>query len=133
MTFDERRDRALALMARTPVPRRRYAPPVFEFFWRLGIQAPPPHFGGGWFWQLSNVLVIAIAVMPASAIRGGGLGTWFVGLVAVGLVTATVVARGYARDAERLELPSWEDLNGDVTGRGSILGLEHPVRPDRDR
>lgn len=87
-----------------------------------------------WLWQLSNLLVLAVAMTPSSAIRSGGPGAWFAGLVAVGLLVAMVVGRGYAREAERLELPSWADLNGEQAGgrRGSILRLEAPDRPDRD-
>ena len=48
MTFAERRDHALTLMAHTDVAPSRYAPPFYRWLWRLGVQIPPPHFAGAW-------------------------------------------------------------------------------------
>ena len=38
MTFAERRDHALTLMAHTDVAPSRYAPPFYRWLWRLGAQ-----------------------------------------------------------------------------------------------
>ncbi len=47
MTFAERRDHALALMAHTGVAPSRYAPPFYRWLWRLGAANPATAFRGG--------------------------------------------------------------------------------------
>ncbi|MGL5389641.1 MAG: DUF6404 family protein [Serratia sp. (in: enterobacteria)] len=52
MTFDEKKQQALALMAEKKMWRSNYAPPLMRLLWKLGVQIPPPPFMP--FWQ--NVL-----------------------------------------------------------------------------
>ena len=52
MTFEEKKQRALALMAEKKMWRSNYAPPLLRLLWKFGIQIPPPPFMP--FWQ--NVL-----------------------------------------------------------------------------
>lgn len=48
MTFDEKKERALALMAEKKMWRCNYAPPFLRLLWRLGVQIPPPPFMSFW-------------------------------------------------------------------------------------
>lgn len=44
MTFDEKKERALALMAEKKMWRSNYAPPISHLLWKCGVQIPPPPF-----------------------------------------------------------------------------------------
>ena len=46
MTFAERRDHALTLMAHTDLAPSRYAPPLYRWLWRRRLPIRPPHFAG---------------------------------------------------------------------------------------
>lgn len=48
MTFDEKKQRALALMAEKKMWRSNYAPPILRLLWKLGAQIPPPPFMPFW-------------------------------------------------------------------------------------
>ena len=48
MTFAERRDHALTLMAHTDLAPSRYAPPLYRWLWRGGLPIRQPHFAGAW-------------------------------------------------------------------------------------
>ena len=40
------------------------------------------------------------------------LGAGLLASAAVAVIARVLIARGYAREAERLDLPAWEDLDG---------------------
>jgi hypothetical protein len=44
MESNARRTAALNLLAATGMWRSNYAPPALRLLWRLGVDAPPPHF-----------------------------------------------------------------------------------------
>lgn len=48
MTFDDKKERALALMAEKQMWRSNYAPPLLRLLWRCGVQIPPPPFAPFW-------------------------------------------------------------------------------------
>lgn len=48
MTFDKKKERALALMAEKKMWRSNYAPPLLRLLWTLGAQIPPPTFMPFW-------------------------------------------------------------------------------------
>ncbi|CAI1706738.1 Uncharacterised protein [Serratia fonticola] len=56
MTFDEKKERALALMAEKKMWRSNYAPPLLRLLWKFGVQIPPPPFMSFWL----NVLCFGV-------------------------------------------------------------------------
>lgn len=48
MTFDEKKQRAIALMEEKKMWRSNYAPPFMRLLWKLGVQIPPPPFMPFW-------------------------------------------------------------------------------------
>ncbi|MFN3067444.1 DUF6404 family protein [Serratia sp. J2] len=48
MKFDEKKERALALMAEKKMWRSNYAPPLLRLLWKFGVQMPPPPFMPFW-------------------------------------------------------------------------------------
>ena len=132
MTFDERRDRALALMAQTDVPLARYAPPFHRWLWRRGLPVPPPHFAKAWPTELWVPLLILSLSLPNDALHSP-LGRVLLVSFGAGILARLTVGRRYAREAERLELQAWDELEQlDERRRpGSILGLDEDHRDDR--
>jgi len=132
MTFAERRDHALTLMAHTDVAPSRYAPPFYRWLWRLGVQIPPPHFAGAWPTEVNLVTVLFILSAQREALHNP-VGVGLLAVVGAAVLVRLVIARRYAREAERLDLPAWQEL-GQVVERprhGSILGLDEDHRDDR--
>jgi Family of unknown function (DUF6404) len=132
MTFHERRDRALDLMAQTEVAPSRYAPAFYRWLWRLGLQIPPPHFAGAWPTEV-NLVTMLLAFSAQREAYHNPLGGGLMAVVAAAVMVRLVIARRYAREAERLDLPAWHELGQVVERRrpGSILGLGEDHREDR--
>jgi hypothetical protein len=131
MTFDQRRDRALALMAQTDVAPSRYAPAFYRWMWRRRLAIRPPHFAGAWPAEVNVVLILLAVGLPRDALHSP-LGAGLLASAGVAVIARVLIARRYAREAERLDLPAWEDLDG-AEGRprpGSILRLEQQDHRD---
>lgn len=69
MTFNEKKERALALMAEKKMWRSNYAPPISRLLWKCGVQIPPPPFASFWL----NVLCFGGSMCPL-----WGLFMWFI-------------------------------------------------------
>ena len=125
MTFDERRDRALTLMEDTGVPSLAYEPPLHRLLWRFGVEVPPPHFGGVWPARLQMALAGIVFAHGVSQMLGL---PWPVAAVGLALLFGGTAGTQYARQAEALGLPSWDEVDRvDVRLRPrSILGLDSP-------
>jgi hypothetical protein len=44
MSSNPKREAAIKILASTGIWRSSYAPPLLRLLWRLGFDAPPPHF-----------------------------------------------------------------------------------------
>jgi membrane associated rhomboid family serine protease len=111
MTALQRRQAALALLARTGIWPSNYAPPLFHLLWRMGINVPPPHFigsgyivivGGGFFGALMTLLTRPM--MPMS------LGGTLLQAAVAGLAFGLFMAGYYAYGRSRHRLPRWHAL-----------------------
>lgn len=115
MTSDSRRTKAFAILANTGILRSNYEPPYVRMLWRLGFDAPPPHFvpflriavmAGLWFGlafgMIMWLLVWARQGVPAAfaASLAGGAGVFF------GLAMAAY----YAHGRRKYRLPDWNSL-----------------------
>ncbi|MTV39324.1 DUF6404 family protein [Duganella radicis] len=112
--FQRKKEAALALLRRTSITQRNYAPPTFPFLWRLGVQVPPPHFIG--FFPLVLIMGLPFGFC--------GLGLYMMDLgdkdFNIGAATALVLLvtaffgggiSFYYRTSARLHrLPAWKDL-----------------------
>ena len=114
VNFDRKRDRALALLARTGMMRSNYLPPTFPFLWRCGVRLPPPHF-------LSFVGVVLVTGLPFGvcwiglcmlSFENGTLAVTTELLVFVLAIAlpGTAFASYYASGRKRFRLPKWSDL-----------------------
>jgi branched-subunit amino acid transport protein len=96
-------------------------PPVFRFFWALGIKLPPPAF-------LSSVSVAILFAISYATLVGLGLSLlWPFALVDSGIPTQILIWLGptaglilgvsmavyYRRAKNKLRLPSWQDYADD--------------------
>lgn len=117
MTFRDKRDAALALLADRGVRRDTAAPPWYRLYWRLGLPVPPPHFQS----VVGAALVHAAFLWPLIAATGvttlvvttGGPGSpvVYVGLGLVGLLNGLILGFQYRLRARRLGLPRWRDFD----------------------
>ena len=126
MTFEERLDRARTLLSQTRLPRLRGEPLEHRLFWRLGVRVRPPHFGFDWRGQVTPVAMSTWFLLVTDALRGVPLAAALAVWLLVSAILIAVFARDYAREAERLGLPSWEELDRvevPILPRRSILGL----------
>lgn len=116
MTFQERKNRALALMEEKKMWRSNYAPPQHRLLWRWGIKLPPPPFTPFWLNFLYfgiNFGVIWGIVMWCVDWRIEGCGA----LVALqrsteaGLMFGLAMALFHAWRKYANNLPDWKDLH----------------------
>ena len=132
MTFAERRDRALALMAQTDVAPSRYAPAFYRWLWRRRMPIRPPHFAKAWPDEVNMVITLLAVGLPRDTLHNP-VGVGLLAVVGAAVLVRLVIARRYAREAERLDLPAWHEIGQVVErpSRGSILGLNENHRDDR--
>ncbi len=119
MTASEKREAALALLAKTGIWPSNYAPPAFHVLWRLGVNVPPPHFigfftivifTGGLFGALMTLFLAPTldlsfhGALLYAASTGGAFGL--------------AMACYYAYGRRRHDLPRWSEL-GPASGPGT--------------
>jgi hypothetical protein len=130
MTFDERRRRALALMAETPVPGHRCAPPLHRLLWRFGVAVRPPHFGGVWPVRIQSGLIVAFFLSSMEMLRDAGPAIWATVTIVLAALAGLGVGREYAAEAHRFGVPRWDDVDRVEPGQrpvpqpGRILRLD---------
>lgn len=115
MTFEERRQRAIAVLNRHGIPQHTSEPVQLRLFRKLGMQVRPLHFES--FWR--TTLVSALWFGPFWALimwffswrkDGGSPLVYLLATAASGLVYGLVMASIYAWSRKKYRLPSWESL-----------------------
>jgi len=115
MTFEERRQRAMAVLRRHGIPQHTSEPVQLRLFRKLGMQVRPLHFES--FWR--TTLVSALWFGPFWALI-----MWFIrwredgthpalaalGAVICGLCYGLAMAGVYAWSKKKYKLPSWDSL-----------------------
>ena len=114
--FEAKRERALKLLDATGIRRSNYCPPLLRLLWRLGVQAPPPHFAG--FGATAGVAGAFFAVVWGSIMwfvmwRSTGLSPTSALLAAVsaGALFGLFMSAYYAYGRKKHKLPDWDSLN----------------------
>lgn len=54
MTFEQKKERAIAIMVNKKMWRSNYAPPLLRGLWRLGLKIPPFPFAS--FWLITGIM-----------------------------------------------------------------------------
>jgi hypothetical protein len=113
MTHDEKIQYLIKDLGQKGVGPYTVAPPFYRLLWRLGIQAPPPHFGGFLvpaLWMGAAFGIIWGIFMWFTFWRGQMDPTTAVGTsVLAGCLFGGVMASYYQRQRKKLALPRWED------------------------
>ena len=121
MKSNPRREAALRLLAATGLKRSNYEPPLLRLLWRLGVDAPPPHFAS----FVGNALVAGVffgsiwgflmwlflwrqQAVPATAP--------IVLTVVAGLFFGIAMAGYYAFGQRKYKLPSWHSMRTENAG-----------------
>ena len=114
MTFEQRRDAALALLDGVGVARMWSTPLYTRLLWALGLRVPPPHFAG----VLANFLWIGgygLVVMMIGcwwvvwSKRGASLES-VLAAASFPIIFGLVYALAYHRVRRRLRLPAWSEM-----------------------
>lgn len=115
MHFEERRQRAMAVLRRHGIPQHSSEPVQLRLFRKLGMEVRPLHFES--FWR--TTLVSSLWFGPFWALfmwffrwREEGMGLHMAVLAAliVGLCFGLSMAAYYAWVRRKHKLPSWESL-----------------------
>ncbi len=112
--FDRKRDRALALLARTGIMKRNYLPPTYPILWRLGLEVPPPHFLS--FWNLLLITGLPFGIcwiglcLGSFEAHGLDMTLAVLGFVIVVGAPGAVFASYYTAGRKRFRLPKWSEL-----------------------
>ena len=54
MSFEKKKERAIAIMDRKKMWRSNYAPPLLRLLWKMGFKIPPLPFAS--FWQITLLM-----------------------------------------------------------------------------
>jgi hypothetical protein len=121
MESNPKREAALRLLSATGMKRSNYEPPLLRLLWRLGVDAPPPHFASfganalvagiffGSCWGMSMWLFLwrqQAAPITVSLLSS----------VLAGLLFGIAMATYYAYGRRKYNLPSWHSLRAEVAG-----------------
>lgn len=115
MSFERKKERALAIMESKNMWRSNYAPPLLRGLWKLGLKIPPLPFAS--FWQITLVLGLAFDAV-------WGLIMWFTTWQRLGVEPLDAVIRStitgiffgvltaafHAWRKKANGLPDWKDL-----------------------
>ena len=107
---------ALQLLAKTGIWRSSYEPPLLRLLWRLGVNAPPPHF--------ANFGSTALFMGAGFGVLWGGL-MWVISWSRTGVPSSTAalsstfagalfglsMASYYAYGRRKHKLPTWRELS----------------------
>jgi len=116
MNFEKRREVALALLQKTGIWRSNYKPPILRLLWRIGFDAPPPHFASffanfilsgvsfGTIWGF--VMWFALWSPQGMPFSRAAFAAFLAGLY-FGLVMAVY----YRYSARKHSLPKWSDID----------------------
>lgn len=115
MDFEERKQKALALMASRKMWKSNYAPPLIRLLWKLGVKIPPLPFVS--FWQIFGLMTSSFSVgygllMYLMVWRAQGMSPWFacaVSLIA-GVFFGVTMALFHLWRRRANKLPDWKDL-----------------------
>ena len=115
MIPNPRREAALKLLAATGLNRWNYEPPIVRVLWRMGIDAPPPHFASFAYGALvSGASFAAIWALFLWLITWHSQGTSLalsIGMAAFGgLLFGVAMAGYYSVTRRKYRLPEWSTL-----------------------
>jgi len=125
MNFEQRREAALALLEQSGIWRSNYRPPIVQLLWRIGVDAPPPHFAS----FLANFALngtyfggIWGCAMWFALWSGQGMPLSRATLLAcvAGLAFGLATAAYYRHSARKHGLPSWNDIVAPSTAATAI-------------
>ena len=115
MTFQERLEIALQILAASGMKRGNYAPPLYRLLWRAGIPIPPPPFAGfavnllffgSWF-GLFYGLAMWFLIWQHQAMSVSGA---IIGAGSAGALFGLIMAAYWVYKARKHKLPAWSEL-----------------------
>jgi hypothetical protein len=120
MSFETKKEQALAILAKTGIWESNYAPPALKALWVLGFKIPPPHFAR--FGPTAISLGVTFGVLY-------GLLMWLfvwshqrmsplVAIIAslfAGVFFGLLMAAYYAYGKRKYKLPDWQSLDDGKT------------------
>ncbi len=115
MNITSKQAAVLELLSQTGIGRSNYETPMLRFLWRMGFDAPPPHFASFW-----RNLICSSAPVCIGAVLGQFLGKVIMGTsiavfwpaCAAGLGFGFFTAVYYAYGARKHRIPRWHAFHG---------------------
>lgn len=89
MSFEDKKERAIAIMESKKMWSSNYAPPLLRLAWKMGIRIPPLPFAP--FWQVALLMGIPIGSV-------WGILMWFFTWKDGGMLAADAIARSIFAD-----------------------------------
>lgn len=115
MSFERKKERALAIMESKNMWRSNYAPPLLRGLWTLGLKIPPLPFLS--FWQITLMMGLMFSliwglVMWFSRWQGMGLQPLWAILWSLtsGVLFGVMMAAFHGWRKKVNKLPDWQDL-----------------------
>jgi hypothetical protein len=121
MKSNPKREAALRLLAATGLKRSSYEPPLLRLLWRLGVDAPPPHFAtfggnvfiaGVYFGSIWGFIMWLFFWRPQATTATAA----FVSVVVAGLLFGVTIAMYYAFSRRKYKLPPWHSVQAANAG-----------------
>jgi len=115
MSFERKKERALAILESKSMWRSNYAPPLLRGLWKLGLKIPPLPFAS--FWQITSIMGLMFSLL-------WGLTMWFstwqgmdvnpfwaiFRCLSVGILFGLIMAAFHGWRKKVNKLPDWQDL-----------------------
>ena len=116
MKHSEKIQRMFGDLSNRGIDPRTFAPPIYRWLWKLGVEIPPPHFSTFWFLFAFQGgcfgLALGVPIFASGMFFSLPLQLLVILSVASGVLFGLCMAIYFRWQAKTHRLPLWKDYKG---------------------